>query len=499
MKKIIESKKSIKLLFGLLVMLFTGCEGFLEDAAQPLDQPGGENFYNSVAKVRGGTLGVYERLYSIYEHQSNGGLMSVYENRSDNAQESPGGTDHFNNFSTIASQSPTSQWNENFAMIARANGMIAGIPDGIPDWEQNPLLRRYMGEVRFLRAFAYMHLTAIFGNVPMFTEPLTDADEALTITKNSVSEIYDVIIIPDLEYAQEHCFTKTQLDDLNDTGMASMGAAKILLAEAYMTMESPNYPRAEELAEDVIASGEYSLMPTYASLYGDGADNNEESVWEIQYDFNANSNATAYTRLLPFVHQSLFSLTTSTSVPSMDLLDIMLATDDTLRYAVSVDSGLYSDLGDPNRFVVGQYWNKWVDKSLFGTANIEDDWNIRIFRLADAYHMAAEAEIQQGKIDEAFAHLNPMRSRANMPDYDHSGVSQDEALDMYLHERRIEFAGEMKRWRDLKRTGKTIEILQPYLSNYFGISTPIETTQLVYPIPVGEIQANPLLSQNPGY
>ena len=90
--------------------------------------------------------------------------------------------------------------------------------------------------------------------------------------------------------------------------------------------------------------------------------------------------------------------------------------------------------------------------------------------------------------------------RANMQLYDPSGVSQSDALKMYLHERRMEFAGEAKRWRDLLRTNTVDEYINNYLENWHGAIEPIDDFQKLYPIPQGEIDANPGgIQQNEGY
>ena len=67
-------------------------------------------------------------------------------------------------------------------------------------------------------------------------------------------------------------------------------------------------------------------------------------------------------------------------------------------------------------------------------------------------------------------------------------------MDLYLHERRMEFAGEYRRFSDLKRTGKALEVMGDYLGRT------IEEYRLVFPIPEGEIALNPDgMIQNPGY
>ena len=58
----------------------------------------------------------------------------------------------------------------------------------------------------------------------------------------------------------------------------------------------------------------------------------------------------------------------------------------------------------------------------------------------------------------------------------------------------MEFAGEFKRWRDLRRTGTALD----YIGAHLGRE--IEAFRLIWPIPESEIALNPDgMIQNPGY
>ncbi|HEY0175448.1 MAG TPA: RagB/SusD family nutrient uptake outer membrane protein, partial [Pedobacter sp.] len=68
-------------------------------------------------------------------------------------------------------------------------------------------------------------------------------------------------------------------------------------------------------------------------------------------------------------------------------------------------------------------------------------------------------------------------------------------LDAIAQERRVELFAEWgHRFLDLKRTGKATAIL-----GVIPAKQPWDQNQLLFPIPSSEIQANPGLTQNPGY
>jgi hypothetical protein len=85
--------------------------------------------------------------------------------------------------------------------------------------------------------------------------------------------------------------------------------------------------------------------------------------------------------------------------------------------------------------------------------------------------------------------LNVIRNRANLPDIDAS--DQSGLLLSIERERQSElFAEYGHRWLDLKRTGRTVEVL----------GNGITEDDLLYPVPAIEFKQNPNLGlQNSGY
>jgi starch-binding outer membrane protein, SusD/RagB family len=331
--------------------------------------------------------------------------------------------------------------------------------------------------------------------VPWITKQVYSRDEAVSFSRTPVSEIFSQVIIPDLEYAAKACFKRSELVTLGQLGNITNDAAKTLLAEAYLT--TGKYAEAEKISEEVIDGKEFSLMPTYAANYGAASDNNRESIWEIQFNFALNGISNNWIRLLPFELRlgSPFTLPQAISVPTVDLIDAMK---DDPRLSTTFLTSLPL-VTDPTKTVSGRMWRKYHDFTIVG-AVIQNDWNIKMLRLADAYHLAAEAEIRLNKDEEAFAHLNVLRKRAGVKEYTTASITPTmDAMDLYLHERRMEFAGEMKRFRDLKRTGRATRYLSAYRTKTEKVNVTIAENKLVYPIPESEILANPTITQNPGY
>jgi hypothetical protein len=125
--------------------------------------------------------------------------------------------------------------------------------------------------------------------------------------------------------------------------------------------------------------------------------------------------------------------------------------------------------------------------------------------------MMAESLNEQNRTAEALTHLNDVRRRAGLNDT--TAADQATMRDIILHERQIELAFEDKRWNDLVRTGRAVQVMNAFgqrvIANpqdyYYPVGGPfsgsfnVTDEKLVMPLPVREIIVNPQLVQNSGY
>jgi len=129
--------------------------------------------------------------------------------------------------------------------------------------------------------------------------------------------------------------------------------------------------------------------------------------------------------------------------------------------------------------------------------------DVIIMRLAEMYMIAAEAEFQLGNLQSAADYINVLRTRAAIKTpVDHTADMQvsaaDITLDFIMNENAREFAGEYKRWFDLKRTRTLIERVATYNPD----QPVLDPHYYVRPIPSTQMQAitNPdEFGQNPNY
>jgi starch-binding outer membrane protein, SusD/RagB family len=109
------------------------------------------------------------------------------------------------------------------------------------------------------------------------------------------------------------------------------------------------------------------------------------------------------------------------------------------------------------------------------------------FRLAEMYMIKAEALLEQGNAAAALAIVNQLRARVFTPPKPLATLTRADLL----NERLFEFAGEAKRRQDLIRLGGFTAARQ-FKAETAGY-------RVLMPIPITQIQNNPLLTQNAGY
>ncbi len=236
----------------LAVSTFSSCEKFLED--QPESVLGHVDFYTTPTRINQGVLGCYAGWTKVMNDE-----WMYTELRSDNScvasTSSSSSTRQyltsFAHFSLISSE-PILQnyWYNTFQNISNINAVLPSVLDNTyityePDRAQ------FESELRFIRAYHYLTLVNLFGDMFKITTVI-GPNQAKTIPRSPVSEIYDEIIIPDLKIAAENAPTDYASSDI---GRVTKWAAKGLLAKAYMMMGGDeNLALAKPLLKEILAS-----------------------------------------------------------------------------------------------------------------------------------------------------------------------------------------------------------------------------------------------------
>ena len=126
--------------------------------------------------------------------------------------------------------------------------------------------------------------------------------------------------------------------------------------------------------------------------------------------------------------------------------------------------------------------------------------DFKVFRSSEMLLIAAEALVENGDLAGGEALLNQLRTARINDQAIVSFSDRSQAIDLILEERRLELAFEGHRYLDLKRLGRDLKRSNSDCSDLANACT-LEASdhRFTVPIPIDELAANDLLTQNPGY
>jgi hypothetical protein len=413
-------------------------------------------------------------------------------------------------------QMPLDLWDGLYRVIYRANVIIERVPSltlaagQALNSANQPFKDQFVGEARFMRAFAYFNLVRLFGDVPLHVNPITSPSQ-VNIPRTPANQVYDQIIADLTEAATLLPGRQSGSGAGNEAGRPISGSAKAMLADVYLTLKQ--YDNARNTAQEVITGSGKRLNPTYVANFPGrgGVENSPESLFEIQF---SNEGRTTGTSALGNNYGFIMGGGSETNGGSSGSLAAYRPTDnESPDNEAGFTGGLVQEYetGDLRRDVTfqrtlgsntQQRWLTWKHHVL-GTGAVGEA-NFPIYRLAEMYLIYAEASNELGVLDATgLDYLNQLRRRAfglpltSTSERDvSSGLSQAQYRDIIRSERRKELAMENKRWFDLQRYGAD------YANQVLKVNQGRENFSpeyLLLPIPRIELINNPRLEQNPGY
>ena len=189
-----------KIIVFSLVAIFlslTSCNDFLTEVPESaLTQ---EGFYTTPEHINQGVIGCYAGLANIQKNE-----WMFTELRSDNTSQGNQSTtavvrlrqsdiSFFRITSTL--DSLPSYWQKTFQNIASINLILPSVANNQYIKDENQRVQ-YESELLFLRAYHYYNLVNLWGDMFKVTKVI-GPNEAMTISRSPVDEIYNDIIIPD--------------------------------------------------------------------------------------------------------------------------------------------------------------------------------------------------------------------------------------------------------------------------------------------------------------
>ncbi|MEM6719254.1 MAG: RagB/SusD family nutrient uptake outer membrane protein [Bacteroidota bacterium] len=368
-------------------------------------------------------------------------------------------------------------------------------------------------EVRFLRALAYYYLIDTFGKGVLVTE--NEAGQTSPLPEASRTELFNYVESELLEI-------EPLLPSTNDYGRATNAVAQMLLAKLYINAEvytgTSRWDDAATYVNKIINEGGFSLASDFRMLFsGDNDMNGAQN--EIIFPLIADAAISQSFGNTTYIVNG--SLSTETLNPndfgatqgwtghrsSKAWYGLFGANVNELQVSPDVRASLFWTPGHTFEMEDYREWTNGFPSTKFRNSNFNETsvstdfsgTDFPLYRLGDVYLMYAELALRGAantNTNDALTFVNSVRTRSGA-----NAISQSELnLEFIIDERGRELNLEGHRRTDLIRFGMFTgsSYIWPWKGNT-AEGTAIPDTYNLFPIPFTAIQANPNLTQNPGY
>ncbi|MFK7781401.1 RagB/SusD family nutrient uptake outer membrane protein [Psychroserpens sp.] len=410
----------------------------------------------------------------------------------------------------------TSNWDQNnkffrlfydraYYTIPQCNNFLQALE--IADF---PNEENIVAETRFLRALAYYNLIDVFGKGVKATEENFGQSEPLP--EATRQELFDYV-------ESELLAIEPVISTTSNYGRANRYVVDMLLAKLYMNAEVYTgvsyWNEAAFYVNKIINEGPYSLDPNFIKLFSADNDGSPEIIFPLLAEsltsqsfgnttYIVNGSLSADTMPL-----SQFGATqgwtghraTSGWYGLFGSSATDLAASNDVRASLFWTDGHNFDMADYRTWVDGFPSTKFRNTTSDGSGTPVDfsSTDFPFYRLADVYLMYAELAVRGAantNMGDALTYVNDVRDRSNA-DLISMG---DLSLDFIIDERGRELNLEGHRRSDLIRFGRfTGGTYNWPWKGGAADGTSIPDTYKLFPIPATALQANPNLTQNPGY
>ena len=524
---------------GLATLLLLPVQACTDLTENPPSLINAGNFFHTEGEVQAGLAGVFAQLRSTAPE---GTLYDANEVSTDEIVVPKRGPDWYDggqwidlhNQTWTAASAGTRQffngaWNTAYTGVARANLFLAAM-------ENSTVANRarYVAEARTLRAFYYYLLMDQFGGVPL----VTTTDIALR-PRNTRREVFD-FIESELIAARDSGLPNSVPQA--ESGRLTKGAADAILANMYLnagvfTKESAAggisanaynsctgitvtggdaCTQAVAAADRILNSGVYQLADTYATNFRFDNYSSKENIFVVKFipkdglGMGIAMAALHYCQYAPLTPWNGFATLAQTynAFDPADLrrnvllqgpqVDVLTGAPATVRQCGSgAPLNFTTTIGDilAASEAEGPRIYKWPADRAHVQQHSGNDF--AWFRLGEIYLIKAEALNEQTPGSAAaLTLLNNLRNRNGHPVAPALVGPITRAI--ILNERLFELFGESKRRQDLIRFGQYTNRTD-VASGIIGGKVASADYDVLFPIPQSQIDANPNLTQNPGY
>jgi len=482
-------KKS--LYYILLLSLFgaTGCKKYLDQ--EPISSLSTQSFWKTSDDAKLGVAAIYDGIQKTLS--GNGSYTDWGDARSDNFTYGGTGENQINvSLNGLNSLTPAANWNNLYLTIGRANTAIKYLPNisTLSAVQRNDYLAQAYG----IRAFMYFYAIRVWGAVPVRLEPYEDITQDPTTPRSSADSVLNNVIIPDL-------ITAYSLVDKSRTTVWECNAAGILAMQTEVYMWKKDYASALTSSQNLInLPYKYDVSATtsadWKKIFLDPA-STKETIWSLNWSYltdggngiskiGSGGNTSNY-----YIDSSVFLRFESNK--------------NDIRRSVTYDTAVVGALQRVIQIAKFYPLDATTGKPVF-PINAQNEAKLTLYRMADILLLRAEA-LNKTSADKTavFAIVNRIRTLRKATPLVATDYPTDRDVEKaILDERQLELFAEGKRWFDLERTGRVLEVMDPLIRNRqksLNISQTgfTDDRKILWPISRDALTRNPQLEQNPPY
>lgn len=465
-----------------------------------------EAAFQTVADLESGLNGVYAAYGPDFGGNGDGDAILFNDLFTDNIKRGHAnngqGADEYNFLLQPNSTPPTAIWENRYATINRINRVLRAYERIYPTLgtgngpEQTGAAEQVKGQLLAMRALCHLDLFEYFtvdytnGADPSiiimdFVPELTDAFQ-----RNTVAEV-TAFIREDLDQAYD------LIGNANATTFFFVNENVIKAIDARFSLDIKDYERAEDLSDDLIAAFPLSNTTDYIAMFEDQS--RGEIIWAL-----SRLDAPGEPRIAGLWYANNVSSDGSPTLEASKQLYNLFSDDDVRKFVTFHNSIAGPDDTDPddptlNGTILITKYNGSAAQQLIN--------DVKVFRGSEFFLIKAECQARRADLAGAAATIQAIRvaryAAGTAPDAPVFATA-NAALTEVLYERRKELAFEGHRYLDLKRLGRELNIgINRDAADAATFSAPTQLAPSDYrftmPVPQSELNANNIITQNPGY
>ncbi|MCD7938483.1 MAG: RagB/SusD family nutrient uptake outer membrane protein [Tannerellaceae bacterium] len=541
-KNITRTTKNIAVAFSILLFL-SGCSDFFDK--NPLSEPSDGTFWENENDAYLALVGCYN-VGGEWRSQCfwNPDGVIYLDLMAGNGSEKESRTDGVTNGELNSSNWVTAAYyNQAYEKIARCNNFLEHIDEVDMDATKKA---EFTGEIRTLRAYAYLNLALYFGDVALTTKNLT-LEEANSIMRTPQNEVWEFAATELKAAAAGLPWTRSDSENGRITAgaaLASLGRIQLAqkkwadAAATYKTIIDSEAHIIEQvpLVELFYSGNQFSREFIYATQYAENTYAHVFTVYVFPEQWGGWHQYSPYNEFvkeflcidgLPIEESPLYDKDNPYENRDPRLVQTVMINGVTTFRGETYISTPYSGAPDEvNKYTqwsgysIRKFMDPDMNADLYNSGN-----NFSLIRYAEVLLSYLEASLEAGDvIDQGLLDLtiNPVRRRSEMPIV--TETNPDKLREIVRRERRIELAFEGVRYFDVLRWGTIADELENRQFTGMKIAKDKDTAYELYkmetdeegyliykktnfkrginelwPIPLAELEINPNMTQNYGY